>query len=373
MSGRAAVIVMDNATKDIAALDRASVMGLAVGDGGALVNALMRASNVVIAVGELAHHPLQRGIIGDEEMIEAFLSGGTDPAFREGIRIRSPKGDGKNVEALADEDGIESIREFSIVVADEESQRGMGFVEVPQDLSGLSCDPGLGGVGGDASQVDATSSDLDEEEHLQGFQPDRFHCKEIASQKLFFVVREEGPPADGAVANERRLDVVSFEDVANGGLGSLTAQLTELTLDLAIAPSGILLGQPENQVFDRLINAGSTASVLGSKGPLAVHQRAMPAEYGFRFEEAQDGAQLIGWFVGHLFQFGCEHGKQHFLGLAGSDGLVLLPKQDIQLLAKDEDFYDFVLFGKTYEADEGKQKREGLRQDKPTQIRLISR
>jgi hypothetical protein len=28
------------------------------------------------------------------------------------------------------------------------------------------------GVGGDASQVDTTSSDLDEEEHIQGFQPD---------------------------------------------------------------------------------------------------------------------------------------------------------------------------------------------------------
>ena len=163
-----------------------------------------------------------------------------------------------------------------------------------------------------------------------------------------------------------RLDVVSFEDVANGGLGSFTAQLTELTLDLAIAPSSILLGQPENQVFESLISAGSAPPVLGSKDPLAVHQRAMPAKHGIGFEQAQDGAQLIGWFVGHIFQLGGEYGKQHFLGPAGSDGLVLLPKQNIQLLAKDEDFYDFVLFGNTNEADEGNQKRKGLRQEKPT-------
>jgi hypothetical protein len=97
--------------------------------------------------------------------------------------------------ALADEDGIECIRELAIVVSDQEPQ-GMGFVEVPQDLSGLLCDPCLGGVGGNASQVDATSSDLDEEEHIQSFQTDRFHRKEVASQKLIFVVREEGPPAD---------------------------------------------------------------------------------------------------------------------------------------------------------------------------------
>ena len=64
--GGAAVIVVDDAAKDIAALDRASVLGLPVWDGGALVNALMRASNVVIAVGELAQYPLQMGIFEDD-------------------------------------------------------------------------------------------------------------------------------------------------------------------------------------------------------------------------------------------------------------------------------------------------------------------
>jgi hypothetical protein len=147
--GGAAVIVVDDAAKDISALDRASVLGLAVWDGGSLVNALMRTRNVVITIGELAQHPLQMGIIENEEMIEAFFSGSTDPAFRERICIRSPKGDGENVVALANEDGIECIREFAIVIADQEPQGRMGFVEVPQDLSGLLCDPGLGGVGGD--------------------------------------------------------------------------------------------------------------------------------------------------------------------------------------------------------------------------------
>ena len=208
--GGAAVIVVDDTAKDVTALDRSSVLGLAVRDGATLVNALMRTSNVVIAVGELAQHPLQMGIIENEEMIEAFLSGSTDPSFGVRICIGSLKGFGENVDALADEDGIESIRVLAIVVADQEPQRGLGIVEVPQDLPCLLCDPGLGGVGGDASQMDATSSDLDEEKHIQSFQPDRFHCKEIARQKLIFVVREEGPPADGTVANRRRLDLVSF-------------------------------------------------------------------------------------------------------------------------------------------------------------------
>ena len=55
----AAVIVVEDATEDVAALDRASVPGLSVGDRATLVDALMRASNVVITVGELPQHPLE--------------------------------------------------------------------------------------------------------------------------------------------------------------------------------------------------------------------------------------------------------------------------------------------------------------------------
>jgi hypothetical protein len=65
---------VDGATKNIAALDRASVLRLAVGDGATLVNAMIRPRNVVISIGELVQHPLQMGIIEDEKMIEAPIS-----------------------------------------------------------------------------------------------------------------------------------------------------------------------------------------------------------------------------------------------------------------------------------------------------------
>ena len=118
--GWAAVIVVDDAAKDIAALDRASVLGLAVGDGGALVNSLMGASDVVVAVGKLTQDPPEVGLIQDEEMIEALLSGSPNPTFREGIRIGRAKGNGDNVEAFASKDSIESVGEFGVIVADEE-------------------------------------------------------------------------------------------------------------------------------------------------------------------------------------------------------------------------------------------------------------
>jgi len=44
--GKAAVIVVDDAAEDVAALDKANVLGLAVGNRATLVNALMRLRNV---------------------------------------------------------------------------------------------------------------------------------------------------------------------------------------------------------------------------------------------------------------------------------------------------------------------------------------
>jgi hypothetical protein len=85
----------------------------------------MRASNVVIAVNELAQHPRQMGITEDEKMIKAFLSDGTDPSLGVSIRIRSSKGCGQNVETLAGENGIECIRVLAIVVTIRNRKRGV--------------------------------------------------------------------------------------------------------------------------------------------------------------------------------------------------------------------------------------------------------
>jgi len=158
------------------------MLRLAVGDGATLVNALMRPRNVVISVGKLVQHPLQMGIIEDKKTIEALISGSSHPSLGVSIRIRSSKGCGQNVEAFTGENGIECIRVLAFVVTDQKPQTGCHIIEFPQDLSGLLCDPGLGRIGSDPSQVDATSSNLDEEEHIQGFQQDCFHSKEITPE-----------------------------------------------------------------------------------------------------------------------------------------------------------------------------------------------
>jgi hypothetical protein len=118
----------------------------------------------------------------------------------------------------------------------------LAIVKVPQELSGLLSEPGLVRIGSNASQKDAARAEFDEEEYKQGMQSDSPHGKEIAGQELLFVMGEQVSPAGGAVADRGRFDVVASEDIADGSLRSFEAQLLEFAIDLAIAPTRILLG-----------------------------------------------------------------------------------------------------------------------------------
>jgi hypothetical protein len=42
--------------------------------------------------------------------------------------------------------------------------------------------------------MNPTSADLDEEEHIQRLQPQRFHGEEITGQQLMLMLTQERPP-----------------------------------------------------------------------------------------------------------------------------------------------------------------------------------
>src|SRR5215217_6459347 len=66
-------------------------------------------------------------------------------------------------DAFAREDGVEAARELTVSVADQEAEMRRRLVECRGELAGLLGDPGAGGVGGDAGEVDAAAAHLDEE------------------------------------------------------------------------------------------------------------------------------------------------------------------------------------------------------------------
>ena len=61
--------------------------------------------------------------------------------------------------------------------------------------------------------MDASGSPFDEEQHIDGLEPDRFHREEIASQDLILVVSQEAASVTCRPLGSRR-DSMSLEDIA---------------------------------------------------------------------------------------------------------------------------------------------------------------
>jgi len=85
------------------------------------------------------------------------------------------------VEAFGLENGIKSLAEGAIIVMDQEAQGLFSLGKLPNQLPGLLSDPDLMGVGGDTGEMNLARAQLDEEEHVNGLQPDGFHSEKITS------------------------------------------------------------------------------------------------------------------------------------------------------------------------------------------------
>src|SRR3954468_1006398 len=58
----------------------------------------------------------------DQEQVETFAADRSDPALREGVRVRRPERCADDLDAFAPEDVIEGTRELAIAVMDQKAQ-----------------------------------------------------------------------------------------------------------------------------------------------------------------------------------------------------------------------------------------------------------
>src|SRR5690348_17134369 len=96
----------------------------------------------------------------------------------------------------------------------------------------------------------SASAKFDEKEYVQGLQPARFHCEEIATNHLARIVAEKGVPGDAMpLALRRRRDPMASKHVPNAGAADSVTEFEEFALDLAITRSWVLGSQPNDQLF----------------------------------------------------------------------------------------------------------------------------
>jgi hypothetical protein len=64
--------------------------------------------------------------------------------------------------------------------------------------------------------MNLSSTQFNEEEHIDSLKPDSFHSEEVASQDLFFVVAHQVTPTNGSIANGCWLDSMTVENISHG-------------------------------------------------------------------------------------------------------------------------------------------------------------
>jgi len=82
-------------------------------------------------------------------------------------------------------------------------------------LPGLLSNPGLIGIACHTSKMNASRTQFNEEEYINGLKPDGIYGEKIARQDLFFVVGHQMTPSDRAIANRYWLNSMPAENITH--------------------------------------------------------------------------------------------------------------------------------------------------------------
>lgn len=132
----------------------------------------------------------------------------------------------------------------------------------------------------------------------------------------------EMTPTDGSIPNWSGLDIMTFENIANGWPRDLEVQLEECPSDFAVTPAGVLLGELENETFNFRAGCWPSTLVFLGIGPFPANQITMPTKDGFGLEDADDRAKLICGLLGYTFQLSGQNSQGQLLNPTGSDGVI---------------------------------------------------
>jgi hypothetical protein len=119
---------------------------------------------------------------GDQEVVQALLAHGANPALGDGIGVRSLNRCADDLGADRAPEVVEGSGELAVAVADQEPDGRAIVFEGSEEVAGLLGDPGTCGVGGDAGEMHTPVVKLDEEQHVQPLQEHGVHGEEVAGE-----------------------------------------------------------------------------------------------------------------------------------------------------------------------------------------------
>jgi hypothetical protein len=196
----------------------------------------------VVVLEVLLQHYGEVSRPGDQKLVEAFAPQCFHEAFRYRVRSWCPDGGADDADVGACEHGVEGGGEFAVSVADQELELIGVIAEVHEQVAGLLGDPGCGGVGGDAGDVDAAAVVLD---HDQDVEPAEEHGVDVGEvdreDRVGLRCQELSPGRSGPLRSG--VDASGLEKLPHRGGGDRMAESDELAVDASVAPGGIFSSQ----------------------------------------------------------------------------------------------------------------------------------
>src|ERR1039457_1892111 len=234
---------------------------------------------MLVVVGlVLAQDLLQMGRVPDEGAVQKLAAASANPSFGDRVHAGRPDVAEHSPDPGVGEDCVERTREFAVAVADHESDPVRLVADIHDQVAGLLGGPFPGGMQRDPENPDAPAGVLDHGQDVSLGAIEKVGCEEVARQDRLGLRAQEQRP--GWPAPPRRgIDAGILQDLPYRRRRDSYSQPGQFPVDPAVAPAGVLTGQPEDQGPD--VPAGSWPAGLASHGPggpAAADDVAMPAQ-----------------------------------------------------------------------------------------------
>jgi hypothetical protein len=209
--------------------------------------------------------PPQMDLVPDQGAVHELAPASPDPAFDDRVQARRPDAAEHGPDPGIGEDRVECGGEVRAAVPDHELDPVRLLAEVHQQVAGLLGGPFTGGVQRDPKNPDAPAGVLDHSQDVSLGPIEKVRREEVARQeRLGLGAQEQRPGKTGPP--RRRIDASLLQDLPYRRRRNLYPQPSQFPVNPAVAPAGVLAGQPEDQGPD--VPAGGWPAGLAAFGTL---------------------------------------------------------------------------------------------------------
>ena len=227
------------------------------------------------------------------------------------------------------EDGVERVGEVGSAVAGHELEPVSLLAEVHEEAAGLLGGPLPGGIQGGPEDADAPGRVLDHGQDVGLGAAGQVDREEVARQDRLGLGVQELRPARPALPGG--VDSTGLEDLPYSRCRDADAQASQLAVNPAVPPVGILASQPPDQGLD--VPSGRRPAgpgLRGPGGPAAADDVPVPAQDRVRGnQQPQAPAPRFGYHG--------EQGRKQSAVCPVQPRAALPPLQDGELMAQDQD------------------------------------